>query len=102
MSWEVMAREARCCGCRGAASPGIKIAQRICKRQEDAAEERATRRDMEGQYLRKYHEYRELLAATGVSSKRPCEVKRVVQLTDELNEQAKQLLCGTTSLSPLR
>lgn len=78
------------------------MAQRACKRHEAAAEERATRRDMEGQYLRKYHEYRELVAAKGVSSKHPCEVKRVVQLMDDLNQQAKQLLCGRTSLSPIR
>lgn len=57
---------------------------------------------MEGQYLRKYHEYRELVAAKGVSSKHPCEVKRVVQLMDDLNQQAKQLLCSRTSLSPIR
>jgi hypothetical protein len=53
---------------------------------------------MEGQYLRKYSEYKELLAGKPATHK----VQRAVQLMDELNEQAKHLLCGKTSLSPIR
>jgi hypothetical protein len=88
--------------CRGAASPRIKVAQRACRRQEAAAEARATRRDMEGQYLRKYSEYKELLANKGALSKSSTHVVKRVRLMDELNEQAKQLLCGRSSLSPIR
>lgn len=85
--------------CRGAANSTIKLAEK----QESAAEARATRRDMEGQYLRKYSEYRELLAETGAFGK-TCthEVRHVVQLMDELNKQAQHLLCSRMSLSPVR
>lgn len=89
--------------CRGAASPRMKMAQKACRRQEAAADATATRKDMEGAYLRKYSEYRELLADKGAGSKPSHgEVKRVIQLMDELNEQAKQLLCSRTSASPIR
>jgi hypothetical protein len=87
--------------CRGAASPQIKVAQQACCKEETAAERRATRKDLESQYLRKYSEYRQLTSTFSGTSVHAKEAERAVKLMDELNDQAKQLLCGSSSLSPL-